>query len=1415
MNKILSLALISLFLASIVVGLIPAQGVISNPLPPQGQGIKVISLGSVSTSSGPHFAVLVVINASQINTGGYTPAQLGQAVTNTLSNTQITLTITDTSGNPIPTTSPNPVTIVFTTTTLKGYFYNDSTDPKQRMIFFIIFIDSNTAAGFDTLSDNSPVINALGISYSSTVYDQSGNEVTIGTTSLKGAAAGQMQVFGNGALYTQPIWMDYLSNPNNIITNNYELWVRVTSTVKDAAGNTVASLTSLNTLVLAPFVFYLFNPINGQQAGVGRSLLNVTAIIGYALAAGQTTTDVLFQLTFTAPTAVIPFLQFANVTSLSPSQLVSGSLTTIFDQPGYIGPTLPVYAQDGLSPSGLYPISGFYLPSQIVIGGTPYNLQPSVYLANSLSFPAGVINVNIINCPPSINVLLVNSKVHPAGQSLSLKWVCDASPSSPYITTTGGPVVANVYGVAQPSGVLYQYLILIYSGPGVIYIALPLKPVQQLPTGNIRLSLTTTAYERITMTQVGGNYTGFLMTTPNVPLLITGQAQGAYTERLEQSGSFYTLTSTITIGPFPSSFSMKISTTAGATYYTNFTLIGLTPELPNLVGLVGTVYQEAVRLDIDPSLSGPRSVLVPSPSAVQFVGTTLTEAQFGGASNPIIIAASPSQLPYIVTNANYPVGFALSVPSPLSYVAMVQLGLWSLTTVVQVKAFWLGQPSIVGSTYTYSTDKPAVNMQTFRAIISPPQPLPASISLSPSQILSIFCGQSPVTFKFRSPDDILYPAAVLGSYNPSPVTVIINTPVGLPPTFTTGVPAISLSIPPGPGPIGSNDVTSNNVFLQGSAVPFSGISVKVISGSGSVVASKVTMPSTPRVLPDPFAFTYSFTLNIALGSPTSISINPGNVISVALDPSVVSGAKIQVTFTTSDYAIYYDFPTQVNATVTIQLPAGTAQVLMPPVTSLANQYANVTLYNPYWSQPLTTIVMNVLNPGTVQLTLVTPQGNIYIGNITKISVKMPDGSVKVVSLTSQNVMALFGNAGQQLQETGACTGAYITYLNLDNLASILGLPSRSALNGSILNVTAYDVITGKYIYNTTLLLLSKSKINAVTNASVFHVLTARYVGPTQGIPVEIAFLVTKQPFFNITVPDLVSYSSSALQVSQIIINGKTFPGNQPYVVNINIVGTSVMVYVNNNLVQTATIASAPTIPGISGTFVGSPFSFYVVPGNLDMPFGTLYLNISNASINLGNSSYFVRAPIQAVNGSVVLSAFSSQAQVVFKDVITGLTITVPFSINPVIEAPIRLSVIGQPLPLVTNPASRTFYFYTTPIVLAPVGASQYINLQLTTTLTYPFPFYIETIVYAGAKVNPSSPGSLPLLVNFQTVVPAGGPFIPGNVVQVPVQLAGTTPLKPGSYTVVFFAVPYASPVAPAISDYPTFLVISNVTVKSS
>ncbi|MEM4773843.1 MAG: hypothetical protein QXL33_03380 [Sulfolobaceae archaeon] len=1388
MKKILSLSIVSLILASILLGVIPSA-IISVPLPPAGQGVKVIPLGTLSTNNGNFFTILVVINASSINTAGYSAANFGSAVANTLSSTQITLTITDTNGNPITTTSPNPVTIQFTTSTLVGYFYNDSTNPRNKLIFFLIFLNSNNPTS--TLTNNGPVLSALGLPPSATVYDENGNQITL-ATALSGAGAGQMQVVGNGLLSSTPIWMNYLSNPNNIVNSGYELYAKVNTQVRDASGNVVATLSSLNTLILAPFVFYIFNPVNGQQAGVGRSLLNVTAIIGYALAAGQNPTDVLFQLTFSAPNVLIPFLQFANVTSLSPSQLTSGSQTTIFGGTGYIGPALPVYAQDGIT-SGLYPISGFYLPSTIKIGANTYTLQTTTSLTNDLS--TSVAGPAINNPAAGIYILLVNSQSVGSSQTMTITLVTDTSVTSPYISTAPGTTL-TISGVGS-----YKYLVVQYSGAaGTIYIAFPIKLISTLPSGNIRLSLTAVAYERIVMTQVGGNYTGFLMTTPNTPLSITGQAQGSYIETLAQSGTFFTLTATVGIGPFTSSYSMKILTNSTTIHYNNFSIIGLTPKLPNLNGVVATVYQEAVRLEVDPNLLGPLSLLVIAPSAMQFSGTTLSEITFASASNPILIAATPSQLPYTVNNANYPITFTLYVPSPLSYVALVQLGLWSLTTVVQVKAYWLGT-HISAPPYSYNGGnvEAAINTQSFKAIISPPSPSQPNVP----NILSLLCGSSPATFYFTSPDDVLYPASVTGSYNPSVVTVTFNPTT---PLLPSSLQAVDITTP-GPG---SNDVTSINTFLQGTAVPFSGITVKVISGN-NVIASASTSPASPPVYPDPFSFRYSFQLSVALGTTTSISIKPSNVISVAISPSQIANAKIQITFTTSDYAVYYDFPNQVNATITIQLPPATAQLLMPPVTSLASPYVNITYYEPYLSQPLTVILMNVLATNQVQLALVTGAGNIPVGNLTKITVILPGNVVKVIPLNSTNIQALFGNAGLEWQETSACTAQYRTYLNIEQLASILGLPSISALNGSILNVTVYDTISGKYVWNITKLLISGAKVNALSNVTVFHVLTARYIGAIEGVPVEIAYQVVQQPFINITVPDLAGYSASSLQVARIDIYGQQYPSGSPYTVSlvINATASNVKVYINNALTQTVPINAIPSISGTYGLFVGTPVTFSVEPGNINAPFGKLYVNIANASILLGNSSYFVRAPIQSINGTTVLATFMSKVVMTMKDSITGLTFNVTLYIKPVQIAPIRLSIVGEPIPITASDAQRVFYFYNKSIVLTTVGTTQYINLQLLSTIDYPFPFYIMTIVYPGKNVNPSS--SKPLLVNFQTVVPS--PVLPANtVVQVPVQLAGTTPLTVGYYTVVFVAVPYASVLAPPISDFPAFLVVTNVQV---
>ena len=84
-------------------------------------------------------------------------------------------------------------------------------------------------------------------------------------------------------------------------------------------------------------------------------------------------------------------------------------------------------------------------------------------------------------------------------------------------------------------------------------------------------------------------------------------------------------------------------------------------------------------------------------------------------------------------------------------------------------------------------------------------------------------------------------------------------------------------------------------------------------------------------------------------------------------------------------------------------------------------------------------------------------------------------------------------------------------------------------------------------------------------------------------------------------------------------------------------------------------------------------------------------------------------------------------------------------------------------------------------------------------------------MFLGSNVTTGTP--VPGTPAFQTVYsPVLGP---GVVLQVPVQMyqpiSLSTPSSP--HTVVMFAVPFAG--GPAISEYPTFLVYTNVTAMSS
>jgi len=394
-------------------------------------------------------------------------------------------------------------------------------------------------------------------------------------------------------------------------------------------------------------------------------------------------------------------------------------------------------------------------------------------------------------------------------------------------------------------------------------------------------------------------------------------------------------------------------------------------------------------------------------------------------------------------------------------------------------------------------------------------------------------------------------------------------------------------------------------------------------------------------------------------------------------------------------------------------------------------------------------------------------------------------------------------------ENGSCTGAYNATLSVTGLMSVLHLTSVSQLNGATLTITYYDNITNETAsakirfggYS------APTPVAPAKPASIFYILTARYINATYGTPVALAQSVAVQPY--------VSLNDTFL--------AKSLPGALAYlqVVNVTIVdhyGNKHSIYYNSAKGQTIVAINGkanasyqgnllPTIPETapsSGIFNGTPITLVISePGKLSngtLFNGTLAVNLGGTTVPLGPAADFA-LPVYSFAGK--LFGYNSTMYITVQDPASGRTATLKTYITAYNITPIRIAPVNTPVPW--SNANKVVELVNNSYVLTPTN--QYIVIHVTSIVNYSYPFYIAAVVTPG-KNSLTAP---PLLITYQTVFsPVMGP---GTILQVPVQFSQMGELSSGYYTIRMFAVPFAG--GPVISLYPAQIVFTNVYISTT
>jgi hypothetical protein len=830
-----------------------------------------------------------------------------------------------------------------------------------------------------------------------------------------------------------------------------------------------------------------------------------------------------------------------------------------------------------------------------------------------------------------------------------------------------------------------------------------------------------------------------------------------------------------------------------------------------------------------------------------------------GSKIPLIYSQSvyAGNLPAVQTISPSELQGPMSVSPYLLYEAMVELGLWSNQTVVFVSG-WVVATSTSGSTVIY----PFNDTEGFLARVIPP-----SIEVSEVSPSNLTCGKY-IWVNFYSPDDVLSTGYYNGQYawnyvqNGIPALSSSGTVTDISGAVLNTITNInnhySLNIQ-----INSEQTNYFNFWYDrqyeyqyieasknnlGNAITnYLGLSnwteqeyvpggMNIITSPSfswqvqapGIVGSNVYAPNvTPAYNPKTYVPTPNFNISVYvryqfyMGGDNGITINPGiyyginNTFVIVLPPNMTVGTKITFWFASGDFAVHYYFSKLIwNRTVTITIPNATLAIKAPSTVPLYQTTVPIQLIEPYYAAPYP----SALSIGTNTVTLAAGSYNLFgatvspnmvgVGKIVSVTLTFSNGTTEKIMLVGNNITTLF--QGGVFDENGSCTGAYNASLSVPGLMSILHLTSVSQLNGSTLSITYFDNITHETA-SAKIRFGGYSVATPVTAkpASVFYILTAKYVNATYGTPVALAQSVAVQPSISVNDTFLAKSLPGAianLQVTNVTIVDHY--GNK-YSIYYNSTSGQTIVAKNGEIVVSYQGNLLPTIPETapsSGVFTGTPITLVVSkPGMLysngTVFNGTLAVVLGGNTVTLGPATNFA-LPVYSFAGK--LYGYNSTIYITVQDPVTGSTAMLKAYITAYNITPIRIAPVTIPVPWPN--ANEVIEYVNNSYVLTPTN--QYIVIHVTSIVNYTYPFYIATVVTPGMN----SMTSAPLLVNFQTVVPV--PVIgPGIVAQVPVQFSQIGALSSGYYTARMFAVPFAG--GPVISLYPAQIVFTNVYINTT
>ncbi|BCU67203.1 hypothetical protein HS7_06400 [Sulfolobales archaeon HS-7] len=952
-----------------------------------------------------------------------------------------------------------------------------------------------------------------------------------------------------------------------------------------------------------------------------------------------------------------------------------------------------------------------YLTSSYLNGVSNGNTSVVVVLSNGTVIVQYNTNVYYLSYTTAESYSLVPaSKYNLHGD----KWTYSLSPTSPLTNGTVLTTISKVTGTAQENG-------------------------------SSQISLGADAYEM----QIN--------VTPKTTLNITFSTSGSITETAENSiyaTVNYTFLSSYL---YFSNVSVMINE---MTPVETFVQLNMTPEFPLIEGQTNVSFKLVAQYS--QVKNGYAVTFNSTPYFEYLLVSPYTYLPYYSGSVNLTKTFGTSQFGLPATTT-YTSTIPLEIPGALSYIALVEFGLWNNQTTV----------TVVAEDYEGVTSAAYNGNQIFY-----PRVIPPTFSYIPEPTIgpnNAYCHVARVT--------VLDPSGVLYPYAPSLLSNTFNFP----------------------------NVTGpwNGFSMAGFLV-----SVKDVKGFSNI---SYAISMNPEQGINPFGqlyYTDNYTLLVQflLTSNNSeidfVNVHGITVVQVYLTPSEISKALVNVTFVDNDFAVQYLIPSRANITAVTGFNVTSAKLILPAITPLYNQYIMGNIYDYlYTSQFVSTqlvLATNTTPPGVyLEIPGIPSYGPVQVGVLRSITVTLASGKTMNIVLSSQNVTNLFESL--TLPQNGMCTGNFSFAISIPELESILGVNS-TVLNGSNLTMKYYDEATNANYTASTILLLENISQGPVptpfilNNEIVAEKTVVVNVTHTEEVVYGIEAGVTKPNVYAID-PNLAKVSTTSVQFlyltsfkisnSMVSITG-SYNGTYTNIMS-TVNGMTYAVYHIPGFIESLSESS----PG-TGNFTGAILDLYAPEGTATAPNTTLYFVLPNGTM-------LALAPTQDVAYSNVVSPpINASVSVTYEDTVNSIDFTYNTYIIPSPVRPILITLYGQKSEVMTF-QNNSYGIYQKLITLSATNTQ--IALNVTSLINYPVEFFVVANIYAGNQTSHITTGgglqSIPILTVDNSIFPAGLGKLTPTFFPITLNLASITP--GAYYTVQLVAEGYFNGIP--ISTSPTFLYV--------